>query len=152
MQLMEETSNLEGYETRDYQTKGTEFLHTLRRAFLTDDPGLGKTPQAIRAAELPCMVVAPRYLCGQWEEAIRREHGSQAKIAFSQGVRKEREAALDKRADWYIVNQAMLYGYELPDGIRTYINDESHHLRNRNARQSKAALIVENHDPNARIY
>lgn len=140
-----------GYENREYQEFGTRFLKGIKRGFLTDDPGLGKTPQAIKAAELPCMVVAPRYLCGQWDDAIRREHGD-AVIAFADGTRKERERVLSRRADWYIVNLEMMPTYELPDGIRTYINDESHHLRNRTALHSKAAKLVENHDPGARIY
>lgn len=139
------------YDNREYQQFGTKFLNTMRRAMLCDDPGLGKTIQAIRATELPAMVVAPRYLCEQWEEAIKREHGD-AKIAFADGARYQREQTLSKLADWYIVNIEMLHSYELPEGIKTYINDESHHLRNRTATQSKAALLVENVDPTARIY
>lgn len=140
-----------GYEDREYQSVGTNFLRTIRRGFLTDEPGLGKTPQSIKAAELPCMVVAPRYLCRQWEEAIRREH-EDAVIAFADGTRKQREKILSTAADWYIVNLEMLNTYDLPSGINTYINDESHHLRNRNAYQSKAAFIVENGDKSSRIY
>lgn len=140
-----------GYEDRGYQTIGTEFLKLVKRGWLTDDPGLGKTPQAIKATELPAMVVAPRYLCHQWSRAIRREHPD-AVIAFADGTRKQRDKILNKRADWYIVNLEMLATYDMPTGVRTYINDESHHLRNRRATHSKAAFIMENDDPKSRIY
>lgn len=143
--------SLEGYEDRDYQRLGTKFLWNMRRAMLTDDPGLGKTPQAIKAAELPCMVVAPRYLTGQWEEAILREHGD-AVIARADGVRYQRDRILNKAADWYIVNYEMLPTYKLPTGMRTFINDEAHHIRNRTATFSMAADALENADPTSRIY
>lgn len=140
-----------GYENRDYQWEGTNFLKAIRRGFLTDDPGLGKTVQAIRAAELPCMVVAPRYLTGQWEEAIKQEH-EDAVIARADGTRSQREEILDQKADWYIINLEMLHSYALPVGMRTFINDESHRLRNRRALQSVAAYEFQNKDKDARIY
>jgi SNF2 family DNA or RNA helicase len=141
-----------GYEDRDYQQLGTNFLKAVRRGFLTDDPGLGKTIQAIRATELPALVVAPRYLSYQWEDAILQEDPT-FKIARADGTRSERDAILSKHADWYIVNYEMLATYALPVGMRTFINDESHRLRNRNANQSIAAYEYETlKHPDARVY
>lgn len=142
---------LDPYEDRSYQEIGTKFLKAIRRGFLTDDFGLGKTPQAIKAAELPVMVVAPKYLIGQWKEAIQREHGD-AVIALADGTRQQRDKILSKRADWYLVNLEMVLSYDMPTGINTYINDESHHLRNRRADQSKAVYLMENDAPTSRIY
>src|SRR5688572_23356255 len=103
------TSNLseEGYEDRDYQRIGTEFLKLIHRGFLTDDPGLGKTMQAINATELPALVAAPKYLCGQWEDAILRAHPD-AVIAHADGTRKQRDKILSKKADWYVINYEMM--------------------------------------------
>lgn len=149
---MEDTEEIVApFEEREYQEFGTFFLKTIRRGWLTDDPGLGKTRQAINAAELPAMVVAPYYLGGQWADAIRRVHGD-AKIAHANGTRKERDRILDRKADWYIVNPEMVKSYDMPTEIRTYINDEAHHLSHRQADKTKAVNLMENRDPNARIY
>ena len=68
-------------ELRDYQIEGFAWLSRLARwgvgACLADDMGLGKTVQALalmldRAAEGPCLVVAPTSVCPNWENEIRR--------------------------------------------------------------------------------
>jgi SNF2 family DNA or RNA helicase len=68
-------------ELRDYQREGFTWLARLARleagACLADDMGLGKTVQALalmlhRAAEGPCLVVAPTSVCPNWAaEALR---------------------------------------------------------------------------------
>jgi superfamily II DNA or RNA helicase len=68
-------------ELRDYQVEGFVWLSRLARwgagACLADDMGLGKTVQAIavildRAAEGPCLVVAPTSVCPNWEAELGR--------------------------------------------------------------------------------
>src|SRR5207244_8864281 len=46
----------------------------------------------------------------------------------------------------------MLHSYDMPTNIKTIIFDESHHLRNRRALQSRAAKSLANKDPNTRVY
>ena len=68
-------------ELRDYQEEGFTWLARLARleagACLADDMGLGKTVQAIalmlhRAAEGPCLVVAPTSACPNWASEVAR--------------------------------------------------------------------------------
>ncbi|MDD2878297.1 MAG: DEAD/DEAH box helicase [Acidiphilium sp.] len=68
-------------ELRDYQMDGFVWLSRLAHwgagACLADDMGLGKTVQAIaamldRAAEGPCLVVAPTSVCPNWTNEILR--------------------------------------------------------------------------------
>ena len=68
-------------ELRDYQEEGFIWLARLARleagACLADDMGLGKTVQALalmlhRAAEGPCLVVAPTSVCPNWAAEVLR--------------------------------------------------------------------------------
>lgn len=60
------------------QRAGAAWLSTERRVALTDPPGTGKTPQAIRALQmstpgsLPALVVAPNAALYQWRDEIAR--------------------------------------------------------------------------------
>jgi SNF2 family DNA or RNA helicase len=64
-----------------HQRAGVQFLATARRALLADEPGLGKTAQAIRAmTELtrrgenpfPALIVCPNTLKSNWEREFHR--------------------------------------------------------------------------------
>ena len=91
---------------RPYQEKGVEFLKTRRRAMLRDAPGLGKTIQALRAAEIPVLISCPTYAMQQWADVIRSEYPSH-KVVQAVGTRQEREKALKSKYDWLIVNHEM---------------------------------------------
>lgn len=62
-----------------HQRAGVEFLVTARRALLADEPGLGKTAQAIRALKrlqdrgeqvFPALIVCPNTLKSNWERDL----------------------------------------------------------------------------------
>lgn len=75
--LREVTEQVEGDEDLfPHQRAGVNFLSTARRALLADEPGLGKTAQAIRALKrlkdggedvFPALVVCPNTLKKNWE-------------------------------------------------------------------------------------
>lgn len=64
-----------------HQRAGVKFLATARRALLADEPGLGKTAQAIRAMTelvrqgvdtLPALVICPNTLKPNWKREIEK--------------------------------------------------------------------------------
>jgi SNF2 family DNA or RNA helicase len=52
----------------EFQTEGTDFLKSHSRALLGDDPGLGKTKQALQAAHGRTLVLGPAMLEGTWAQ------------------------------------------------------------------------------------
>lgn len=125
---------------RPYQLDGITFLRRKQRAMIADAPGAGKTLQASEAARYSSsiMIVCPTYLTDQWFDFIHEQYPTDS-ISMASGTRKQRDAALNHNAKWTIVNTEMLRTYELPYK-ETVIIDESHHVRNREAAVSKAAL------------
>jgi SNF2 family DNA or RNA helicase len=58
----------------EYQDQGIEFLRRTGRAILGDDPGLGKSRQALLAAEGRTLIVAPAMILdsGVWQDEVAR--------------------------------------------------------------------------------
>lgn len=127
---------------RPYQQEGTAFLWKKKRALLIDSPGLGKTLQAMNACECPTLVACPTYLVEQWSEVLQSQFPTMTVASAPQGAPKlTRLAALSKPADWFVVNIEMLRSYNFSQ-FKTFIIDESHHVRGRHAQQTKAALEI----------
>jgi SWI/SNF-related matrix-associated actin-dependent regulator 1 of chromatin subfamily A len=80
--LREVTNQDEGYaDLFPHQRAGVEFLATARRALLADEPGLGKTAQAIRALSrlhengedvFPALIVCPNTIKKNWEREFEK--------------------------------------------------------------------------------
>jgi SNF2 family DNA or RNA helicase len=141
---------------REYQQTGAAFLRTKRRAMLIDAPGLGKTVQALHAAEPPILVVAPAYLTRQWFEFLCEEFdGTPHTVTLATGNPRNKQAALENPTTVTVINTEMLRRppnkvdargrlratYTLPHA-RTVIFDESHHLRGHTSQQHKGALAL----------
>lgn len=58
----------------EYQAEGTAFLKANRKAFLLDDPGLGKTKQNLDALNpnLPTLVICPKSAKQVWEGEVKK--------------------------------------------------------------------------------
>jgi SNF2 family DNA or RNA helicase len=78
LESLEDTSNEDLFP---HQRAGVEFLATARRALLADEPGLGKTAQAIRALKklhdngeevFPALIVCPNTLKKNWAREFAR--------------------------------------------------------------------------------
>lgn len=126
-----------------YQKVGIEYLMDARRAILGDEPGLGKTAQALLTLETlnayPAAIVVPATLKLNWEREIEK-------------WTPQREARIINasdddigRQDITILNYDILHKH-VPElqlrSLRAVIFDESHMLKNPRARRTKQAKIL----------
>jgi SNF2 family DNA or RNA helicase len=95
-----------------HQRAGVEFLATARRALLADEPGLGKTAQAIRALKklhdqgeqvFPALVVCPNTLKKNWEREFDRWWPG-VNVTVINGSATQRRAQFDQQSDVIVIN------------------------------------------------
>lgn len=150
-------------QLRTYQEEMVEYLVKMKRALCYDQPGMGKTIEAIEAAvrarqndlaerllddpdaeRRQILVVCPGYLCDQWVEAIKDQYPNDIVSGVEMRTPPAlRVRALLRRADWVVINKEMLREYPVPvERFSVLILDEAHHFRNRDAKQSKGALEI----------
>jgi SWI/SNF-related matrix-associated actin-dependent regulator 1 of chromatin subfamily A len=108
---------VEGVEDGDqdlfpHQRAGVEFLSTARRALLADEPGLGKTAQAIRSLKrlhdrgdqvFPALIVCPNTLKTNWEREFDRWWPG-IDVQVIKGSATQRRKAFDHEAQVYVIN------------------------------------------------
>lgn len=95
-----------------HQQAGVEFLATAKRALLADEPGLGKTAQAIRALQklnedgeevFPALIVCPNTLKSNWAREFKRWYPG-VNVQVIRGTAKQREKQFETPADVYVIN------------------------------------------------
>ena len=95
-----------------HQRAGVAFLSTARRALLADEPGLGKTAQAIRALKrikdeggevFPALVVCPNTLKRNWEREFAL-WWPEVSVQVVKGTASQRKKQLEAEADVYVIN------------------------------------------------
>lgn len=95
-----------------HQRAGVEFLSKARRALLADEPGLGKTAQAIRSLKrlqdqgeqvFPALIVCPNTLKTNWEREFDRWWPG-LDIQVVKGSTAQRRKAFQNEAQVYIIN------------------------------------------------
>jgi len=113
LEEFESTTNLDLFP---HQQAGVEFLKTARRALLADEPGLGKTAQAIRAIKelkdsgedvFPTLIVCPNTLKKNWEREFTRwwpEATTQVVKGTSTQRKKQFDIAVETNIDVIIIN------------------------------------------------
>ena len=133
-------------ELYPFQKEGVKFLTSRRSALLADVPGLGKTVQALKAVERinaqKVLVVCPAIVKLNWEREIRTWLKNPGKIQIIQ----KRSDSPDPTARFIIINYDLLIS---PSIFKTLIRmsfgvgifDESHFLKNRTAKRTKAVLL-----------
>ncbi len=128
-----------------YQRVGADWMRSVPRGILGDDPGLGKTIQSLTAVyrEPRVLIVTLNSVKSHWEAHIR--NWLQRDVCVCTGTHLERQRALDKHPDWVIINHEMLRGGSVGyTGIVEHewdavIVDEAHKLQGRKSAQSLGA-------------
>ena len=121
---------------RPYQQRGAEFLAGKTRALLADEMRLGKTPQAIVAADAvmadDVLVLCPAIATGQWAREWQRWSGGYARVLDGKG---------DISCDDVVVASYDMARNRLDDLLArqwgVLIIDEAHFARNPEAQRTK---------------
>jgi SWI/SNF-related matrix-associated actin-dependent regulator of chromatin subfamily A-like protein 1 len=131
-----------------YQRAGVAYAIEKQRTFIADAMGLGKTLMALTTIEAldayPAVVVCPASLKLNWrKEAKQWLHGRSVQVI-------EGGERTIYRAQIIIVNYDILHRHRAPlttwaakyGGIQAVICDESHYLKEKTARRTKAAAAL----------
>lgn len=95
-----------------HQRAGVEFLAKARRALLADEPGLGKTAQAIRSLKrlqdqgedvFPALIVCPNTLKHNWEREFDKWWPG-INVQVIKGSATQRRKAFEDEAQVYVIN------------------------------------------------
>ena len=109
LETLEDASNEDLFP---HQRAGVAFLATARRALLADEPGLGKTAQAIRALKklqengedpFPALIVCPNTLKKNWKREFAR-WWPDVKVEVIKGSANQRRKVFEEQADVYVIN------------------------------------------------
>jgi SWI/SNF-related matrix-associated actin-dependent regulator of chromatin subfamily A-like protein 1 len=135
-----------GIEPYDFQKAGIAYASTRERVFFADEPGLGKTLQALASVHIkqayPCVAVVPATLKINWKKEATRcvpELRSEGAIQILTGEKPQPIQG----AKLYIINYDILKHW-LPSLIKiqpkSIILDESHFAKNSQAQRTLACL------------
>ncbi len=133
-------------ELRPFQKEGVKFLASRTAALLADEMGLGKTVQAICAAnELKAkkiLVICPAVVKLNWQRELKTWLTEPLKIQILNG----RKHSIDATADVIILNYDLLISPDIFTQLLRLkfavgIFDESHYLKSRSAKRTKAVLL-----------
>lgn len=132
-----------GEQLYPYQIEGAKFLAQRGKAALFDPQGLGKTPQAIRAADLvearQIVVCCPAAVKENWRREFARFSSRTLRVDVVQG----RNHHFDALADVYVVNYDLLTSPAVMRALKRtapdlVILDEAHFLKNPRAKRTRA--------------
>jgi SWI/SNF-related matrix-associated actin-dependent regulator of chromatin subfamily A-like protein 1 len=130
-----------------YQLQGALFLSQRSRASIFDEPGLGKTAQAIRARELtgntdPALVVCPAGVRQVWPYQFSLWGRTGAKVVKADSI-FDLTTWQRGRIDVLVMSyeQAVMWKNDIArDFFGPLIVDESHYLKNPDAKRTKALV------------
>jgi SWI/SNF-related matrix-associated actin-dependent regulator 1 of chromatin subfamily A len=109
---LEEFADPKNEDLFPHQRAGVKFLATAKRALLADEPGLGKTAQAIRALKelneqgedvFPALIVCPNTLKKNWAREFARWYPG-VTTQVIKGTTTQRKKQFETQANIYIIN------------------------------------------------
>ena len=116
LETLEDPSNEDLFP---HQRAGVKFLATARRALLADEPGLGKTAQAIRALKklqddgeqvFPALIVCPNTLKKNWKREFDKWWPG-LDIQVIKGSATQRRKQFEEPSQVFIINWESLRGH-----------------------------------------
>lgn len=134
-----------GIELMHHQAQFVESVKQGHRTFLlADEPGLGKTAQALMAADVaeafPLLVVVPNVVKMNWAREVAKWIPSRrATVVHGDGT------DIDAFSDVFIVNYDILdrhVGWLSKFDFRGMVVDEAHFIKNRDSQRSKNVQAV----------
>ncbi|MBA3298619.1 MAG: DEAD/DEAH box helicase [Thermoleophilaceae bacterium] len=135
-----------GGELHPFQRAGVRYALERRRTFIADEQGLGKTVQALAALEadgaFPAAVVCPASMKLTWERESHKwlPGRTTAVLEGRTGSSWSRET---QAADILILNYDILEAHSGAlgrRGLKAFVLDESHYVKNPRARRTKVAV------------
>ena len=116
LETLEDPSNADLFP---HQRAGVAFLKTARRALLADEPGLGKTAQAIRALKafqesgeqiFPALIVCPNTLKKNWKREFSK-WWPDVNVQVIKGSAGQRRKQFEQPVDVFVINWESLRGH-----------------------------------------
>lgn len=140
------------FELAEFQIFGSESLRKKKRLILGDDPGLGKTVQAIDAWEKidpeTTLIVVPNSLKLRWRDGFLDQLGW-SDLNIVRGDAKQRVKLIKKESLITVISYDTLRSdikTLLTKKYRCIIMDEAHKLKNRQAKVTNAAFSLAKHN------
>lgn len=121
---IEEFDDKDNQDLFPHQRAGVEFLSTARQALLADEPGLGKTVQAIRSLKrlqeqgeevFPALIVCPNTLKSNWEREFNR-WWPDIDVTVIKGSATKRRAQFENQSQVYVINWESLRSHSRLEG------------------------------------
>ncbi len=134
-----------GREVMAHQARVLEAVREGHRSFLlADEPGLGKTAQALLSASVantyPLLVVVPNVVKTNWAREVER-WTPQRRVSVINGDGGD----VDAFADVFVVNYEVLdrhMGWLANLGLKGIVVDEAHFIKNLSSQRSKNVLAL----------
>jgi len=126
-----------------FQKIGIDWLKQRETALLADQPGLGKTNQAIfwAADRKPVLVIVPAAILYNWRSEIAEKWQPGAEVTLLD--RNESDSLPAKLSDWTVTTYSQL-GRFMPQlkraGFKSVMIDEAHLVKNLKALRTKLVL------------
>ncbi len=132
-------------QLRDYQRQGVEFLKARKYALLADDPGLGKTAQAIVALRenqtaVPILIICPAQVKYQWQNQFNIWWPGRKIQIITSSTEKILSTAEVVIINYDLLIRTKLF-YQCKYRQWLIVCDEAHRLKNRQAKRTKCILL-----------